>query len=56
MHLELDKFGKDNVVTLWWILAHKGHTGNEKADSLSKENAENSDFTSVQLQVPKTIV
>ena len=35
--------------------AHKGHAGNEKADSLAKKGAENSNSTTVQLPVPKAI-
>ena len=35
--------------------AHKGHAGNEKAESLAKKGAENSNSVSVQLPVPKAI-
>ena len=52
---ELNKLGKDNDVLLRWIPAHKGHAGNEKADSLAKKGAENSNSTAVQLPVPKAI-
>ena len=51
----LNKLGENNRVLLRWIPAHKGHDGNEKADSLAKKGSGNSDSTQVQLPVPKAI-
>ena len=51
----LNKLGESNTVLLRWIPAHKGHDGNEKADSLAKKGSGNSDSLHVQLPVPKVI-
>ena len=38
--IELHKLGRDNHVSLRWIPAHKGYSGNEKADELAKKGSE----------------
>ena len=52
---ELNQLGEDNQVLLRWIPAHKGYTGNEKADSLAKNGSDDFDSSTVQLPIPKVI-
>ena len=51
---ELHKLGQDNNVLLRWIPAHKGYSGNEKADKLAKKGSEDNEAQSVTLPVPRT--
>ena len=51
----LNKLGECNNVLLRWIPAHKGYSGNEKADSLAKQGSGNSESSRVQLPIPKVI-
>ena len=52
---ELHKLGKDNNVLLRWIPAHKGYTGNEKADELAKKGSDDNEAQSVNLPVPRAV-
>ena len=51
---ELHKLGQDNHVLLRWIPAHKGYSGNEKADEAAKKGSEDNKAQSVTLPVPRT--
>ena len=52
---ELHELGKDNNVLLRWIPAHKGYSGNEKADELAKRGSGDNDAQAVTLPVPRTV-
>ena len=49
----LNKLGENNQVLIRWIPAHSGYLGNEKADSLAKRGANNTDATLLKLPIPK---
>ena len=51
--LALNKLGENNQVLIRWIPAHSGYLGNEKADSLAKRVANNTDATLLKLPIPK---
>ena len=51
--LALNKLGENNQVLIRWIPAHSGYSGNEKADSLAKRGANNTDATLLKLPIPK---
>ena len=51
--LALNKLGENNQVLIRWIPAHSGYLGNEKADSLAKRGANNTDATLLKLPIPK---
>ena len=51
--LALNKLGENNQVLIIWIPAHSGYLGNEKADSLAKRGANNTDATLLKLPIPK---
>jgi hypothetical protein len=38
--LNLDTLAEKQVVSLWWVRAHVGFTGNEKADFLAKKGSQ----------------
>ena len=49
----LNTLGENNQVLIKWIPAHSGFEGNEKADTLAKRGANNTNATSIQLPIPK---
>ena len=51
--LALKKLGENNQVLTRWIPAHSGYLGNEKADSLAKRGASNTDATLLKLPISK---
>ena len=51
--LALNKLGENNQVLIRWIPAHSGYLENEKADSLAKRGANNTDATLLKLPIPK---
>ena len=51
--LALNKLRENNQVLIRWIPAHSGYLGNEKADSLAKRGANNTDATLLKLPIPK---
>ena len=51
--LALKKLGENNQVLIRWIPAHSGYLGNEKADTLAKRGANNTDATLLKLLIPK---
>ena len=51
--LALNKLGENNQVLIRWIPAHSGYLGNEKADTLAKGGADNTDRTLLKLPIPK---
>ena len=51
--LALNKLGENNQVLIRWIPSHSGYLGNEKADSLAKRGANNTDATLLKLPIPK---
>ena len=51
--LALNKLGENNQVLIIWIPAHSGYLGNEKAESLAKRRANNTDATLLKLPIPK---
>ena len=51
--LALKKLVENNKVLIRWIPAHSGYLGNEKADSLAKRRANNTDATLFTLPIPK---
>ena len=51
--LALNKLGENNQVLIRWIPAHSGYLRNEKADSLAKRRANNTDATLLKLPIPK---
>ncbi|KAL5255378.1 hypothetical protein ACHWQZ_G014710 [Mnemiopsis leidyi] len=53
---ELNDLGRANNVLLRWMPAHKGHEGNETADSLAKNGANNCDEPElVKLPIPRGV-
>ena len=53
---ELNDLGRANKVLLRWIPAHKGHDGNEVADRLAKNGANNCDEPElVKLPIPRGV-
>ncbi|KAL5270074.1 hypothetical protein ACHWQZ_G003533 [Mnemiopsis leidyi] len=53
---ELNDLGRANNVLLRWIPAHKGHEGNETADRLAKNGANNCDEPElVKLPIPRGV-
>ena len=51
--LALNILRENNQVLIRWIPAHSGYLGNEKADSLAKRGANNTDATLLKLPIPK---
>ena len=51
--LALNKLGENNQVLIRWIPAHSSYLGKEKADSLAKRGANNTDVTLLKLPIPK---
>ena len=51
--LALNKLGENNQVLFRWIPAHNGYLGNEKADSLAKRGANNTDTALLKPPIPK---
>jgi len=43
-------------VQLYWVAAHRGHTGNEIADQLARSGALNLDFPTDQLTLPAATI
>ena len=48
----LNKLGTNNQVTVRWIPSHSDYSGNERADTLAKQGADNSEATVVRLPTP----
>ena len=48
----LNKLGKNNQVTVRWIPSHSCYPGNERADTLAKQGADNSEATTIKLPIP----
>ena len=52
----LNHLATNNTVLLRWIPAHSGYEGNERADDLAKDGANNINSTSITLPIPGCII